>query len=217
MHGENPKYITQEDLSESIKYAKENNYLSLNTSFLASKVKEESPFVKELIITKSLPGSVTVSILEREPAIGLQIGSYGCVVIDKVGYVLEKNEKISEAEEETVDCIEQFSKYQIPRLSIEDTKTSFTVNEQSAFYIIEDLHKILLTTSHYNLDITEMNLKDNVLTAKTSSEKELVFSMNQPIEEQLKRFISVIGQISQDVIEFTHIDLRYKRPVVRQK
>lgn len=205
------KYISSLSVPKSIELAKSRNYLSLDINELGMSLKKESAFAKELIITKQLPSTVQISIFERIPVLVLDIETLGCVTLDAKGYVLQKSEGADQ------DCMEIATEYSVPTLNLADSKLTFNVNEQSTFYITEDIYKILLSLKHYGFRATQISLNDNILTIQTEVSKEFVFSMNQPVEEQLQRLVAVIGQISQDSIEFASLDLRYKRPVLRQK
>jgi cell division septal protein FtsQ len=171
-----------------------------------------SPIIKEAIVSKQFPNTISVDIVEREPFLITAIDEQSCVLLDAAAFTLHVS-MYSEDE----NCAGMAQRYLVPVLAVEDSKLAFKENEQSSFYTVEDIWRVTKVLNEYGYQLVSLKLADQILTVTVNDRRTLTFSLNQSIDTQLERFIAVVGQIELEDLDFRSLDLRYKRPVLKRK
>lgn len=185
-----------------------------------SLVVESSPFVKSVYIEKVFPDKVDIRIEERVPFLIVKTTEL-CAVLDPDNVVVElsevpegSEESDSETSDPFFDCEEIESKYHLTTLFSKEIKADFVLGEESTFYDAEKILVMKRSIESQKYEIKKITLEDSLYIVTVEPNRSLIFSAQQSIDLQLKRFLLVAEQIEQDQIDFLSLDLRYERPVL---
>ncbi len=207
-NGKELKYVSEEQISQFSESILGKNYFTLKTEDIKSDIVKFNPFVKSSIVSKEFPNGIVINVLEREPLLTLNISDERCVILDSEGYTLQ------EIEQE--DCMETLDIKTVP-LTLADSKVVFKQGEQSTFYLVKDILKVIKVFEEYKIETVSFKIVDDILTVNISSKRAVFISLNQSIDLQLQRFISIANQIITDDMKFKTLDLRYNRPVLKNR
>lgn len=210
--GDVPKNISESKLTDIASVYIGQNYFVFQSEGLRKDLIDKSAFIKEAIISKQFPSSITVEVVQREPFLIAHVDKQSCVLLDASAYTL-----VFVPESEDENCSGLKKEYSVPTLILNDSKVVFKENEQSSFYVSEDIWKIAKVLSEYGYQVSQLSLNDQVLIVTVNDKRTVTFSLNQSVDTQLERFIAVVGQIQLDDLDFRSLDLRYKRPVLKRK
>jgi len=209
-YGEDLKYISAKKITRSIKEERY-NFLELKTNELSKKIKPSSEFIKDLYIDKIFPNKLKVEIVEYVPYIYIEQNNEVCVLVTSDGYVIDKRDFVED------DCVDYFGKYSVPLLALDGNMVQFDKGQKSNFTLTKTLSDITSILAEYGYSCERMILKDSVLKLFFNKTSVIIFSISQDTNLQLARFISVAKELEKTGIEAISIDLRYRRPVVREK
>jgi cell division septal protein FtsQ len=197
----------------------------VKTYEIKDQFKSLDPFIKDVYVEKVFPNKIKIVTTERVPVLSIQTESF-CTILDPEGYVLEYYSaddlgsdliEIEEFQFDTLDCKDLFDNYNTDVLYSNEIKAEFKLFNQSTFF---DSEKILLMTrlaGSQKYEIDKILLEDGTYTLFLEGDRKLIYSADQDISIQIKRFILVVEQAEIDGIDFDVLDLRYKRPVMIEK
>lgn len=180
-------------------------YFNVKNSSLIQEIKNTSPFISNVYVTKELPDTLMIYLTLKEPSLSLEIDKTRCILLDEGGDVLLI---------ETGSCENQVRKYNTVLVLSDDPKLDFSVNRKSNYTQQQYIQNTIKVFNNYNLGIKFVDIKDNVAIFSDNKNRTYVFSFNQDIETQQARLVSVFGQLSKKDYKYNHIDLRFNRPIL---
>lgn len=185
------------------------NYFTVSKDILQQTLYSD-PYVEYFWIEKKMPSEVYIYVVEKNPSYYITDGSDRCALLDENAFTLE----IGDGEDMCsilLDKVNDIVKVEVSPFPV------FEAKQQSSFYYalnISDIKKILST---YSMNIESTSITDGVSTIRLTTGQEAVFSFNQDLERQLARFVIILEQVRARNLEYTYLDLRYERPVIREK
>lgn len=205
----------QESLSLEIEEYFKNNIVGMNY-FLFSPVDFQKDihlkiaYLRSIKIEKVVPNKLVMFVDIFNTVYVAKLKFNSCSLLSDEGIVLEEVciDGIQEC------CANYAKESNLPLFLSNDVDISHFEDEKSKLLIMEDVHKIFRIVSTFKYDITNMVLANDILELQDVDGKVFRFSMRDDIDNQIKRYIIVIGKIKSDNMEFQTLDLRFERPVM---
>jgi cell division septal protein FtsQ len=203
-------YIDYMELEESLNQNLTGiSYYKLKDVEVNSLVDSFTSYAKEVSVEKLFPSTVRVSIEERVPVLTIVSGD-SCGVIDESRTCLEVL-----IDDQVCEDIAENTNTKL--LVADDLQLTFELNKKVSFY---DSAMLLITA-----DMLEQNgylvdnylYEDNTYTFYTEADQRIIFTQLEGYEMQQKRLLVSLSEINSSKIEFTSLDLRYERPVIKTK
>lgn len=212
--------ITGSTVDENVKqdidkYFDENiqgqNYFMLSPTELREKMYLDISYVKSVRIEKVVPNKLIFFFEIYSPQYVAKIAEKNCYILSNEGIVLEQ--LCLEGDDE---CCKQVSlEKKLPFVLSSDIDISFFEDQKDRLLIMEDINKIYTVISSFKYVITDITLDDEVLELSDEQGKIFRFNINDDVQLQIKRYISVMKKIRSDGMEFNSLDMRFERPVMK--
>lgn len=200
--------ITKNEIISLSKIQLQENSFKLSKGKIRKQIKENA-YVQDVKITRKLPSTISIEVIEREPAYILEYaGTY--VVIDKQGYMLEiKTEKIA-----------------LPIIQGEVTETSnFVVGNRLC---TEDLERLAIISKIVELSkindiytiITGIDIsnKENIKLIFETEEKVAYLGDSSNMSTKILMIKSILEKEEGKAGEiFLNFDLNKKNPIFRER
>ena len=197
------------------KYIGENFFL-LGIGTIREEILSSSPYVKNATVIKSFPVGIDIAVEERIPAFvvtDVEIGladlakdNSGCALVGKDQTVLEKMTG--------EDCSALISEYSVPLLRV-DGDSGYEVGDQVGVFTLDRYAKAVILLEDFGYTSVEILTGEGEDIFLTAENKAFVYDLSSDHEIQLRRSALVIGEIAAQRLEFTQLDLRFERPVIR--
>ncbi len=199
-------YVNQGKILADFEVLENENFFLTDLASLRTQVIKEHAFIENIYTEKVFPNKVVVHVREKEPEFVVN-NEQGCFLIDKVGFVLLED-----------GCSDLKTNYSAKEIFGDDLNNiDFVVNTQSNFYNAEKIFEVINVLNHYGYTVKEVNIENQVLKFELYDDRSFIFSFASDLQKQLKRFIVVKKKIDYDNMDFESIDMRFQRPVLKQK
>jgi hypothetical protein len=182
------------------------NIFTVNTNDIKSVLINSNGYIKNVYIKKVLPSKLSIKIEEFVP---LYIGysSDRCLLFSDTGNLIF--EICTNCEQECLANVENKGKISI-------NSTSILENEKKLIYFNE-IFKIQKVLSEFGFFIVEIDIDNGIIELTDEDSKIFVFDLSNDLDTQLARMYAVGGKINEELIKFSRLDLRFKRPVMNFK
>lgn len=189
------------ELEEKISSFKGENIFLLTPSEVKETLFEENGYIKDAYVEKKIPSTLNIKIEEYIP---LYIGysSERCVLYSSEGT------RISEICKECLDeCTDE---------SLISISSNSLLESGKRLIYIDEIQKIskLLDTFGFNIEKIEIEEGVSIFTA---TDHTFTFDMSYNLDIQLNRMYLVGQKINSESMEFSSLDLRFERPVMKLK
>jgi hypothetical protein len=206
----------------------EENILSLNY-FLFSPVEFQQKIyshisrVERIRIEKIMPNKIVIFLKIYEPKYVVDLGSNECNILSSDGHLLEviSKEGVNEDEEGNKEIIEDLCvNYSIDNnlilFSTTDMELSKMDDGKRKLLLMEDIDRVVRVVEAFKYEVNSVILTNDILEINEKEGKVFRFSTSDDIDTQLKRYITVIGKIKNDLLQFGSLDVRFERPVMKE-
>ena len=89
-------------------------------------------------------------------------------------------------------------------------------DDKDRLLIMNEVGKIVKVVETFNYKIKRIVLNKEIVELYDESDRVFRFTISADIDIQLKRFIVVAGKINSEEMDFSSLDLRFERPVMRE-
>ena len=193
--------INELELEEKVSSFKGENIFLLTPQEVKETLFEENGYIKEAYVEKKIPSTLYIKVEEYTP---LYIGysSERCVLYSSEGFRIREICK---------ECLEECTDDSLVGIS------SNTLLESSKRLIyIDEIQKISKLLDTFGFNIKKIEIGEGVSTF-TATDHTFTFDMSYNLDIQLNRMYLVGKRINSESMEFTSLDLRFERPVMKLK
>jgi hypothetical protein len=199
------------------------NYFVFSSIQFQQKIYSEIPRVERIRIEKIVPNKIIMFLQIHEPKYIVDLGSNECNILSSQGYLLEVVSKEGENEDEDGNreimedlCINYALENDLVLFSSTDIEISKMEDGKRRLLLMEDINRVVEVVEAFRYEVNNVILTKDVLEINEKEGRVFKFSMTDDIDTQLKKYIIVIGKIRNDLLEFTSLDLRFERPVMKE-
>ncbi len=211
--------VVSEGISSSVsKYLKENvtgeNFFLLNLSSLEKDLYLDIPKLKSVRIEKVAPNKLVLFLETFDEKYVAYLRDQKCYLLAQEGIVLDS---ICEDEEVGKECCKQYAiDNSLTYFFSEKVEPSIFEDDKDRLLIMEEVGKIVKVVEKFNYRIKRIVLDKEVVELYDESDRVFRFTISADIDIQLKRFIVVAGKVNSEEMDFSSLDLRFERPVMRE-
>lgn len=197
------KYIDQEDVNDLLVDYIGERIFEVDTSAVESVLKNSLSYIDEVYVSKRVPNSLQVRIVERAPTLKLSKGE-DIYLIDSDGLVLE-------------DCMVKNSKCgDVPIVKVSYYTSEINVGEQPFITEIDEIIQIIQKQSELGVEITQILVPESgVIYAILDDSTRVIFSAVDDVFDQINLYSYTRENLLLKNEGFKEIDMRFDRPVVR--
>ncbi len=209
--------IISETISSSVSnYLKENvtgeNYFLLSPLTLEKGLYMAIPKLKTAKIEKVAPNKLILFLEVFDEKYTAYLRDQKCYILSYEGIVLD-----SVCEKEKTQCCQQYAlDNSLIYFFSQEVEPSISEGEKDKLLIMEEVGKIVKIVEKFNYKIERIVLNKEIVELYDDSDRVFRFTISADIDTQLKRFIIVAGKINSDEMDFSSLDLRFERPVMRE-
>ncbi len=209
--------VVSEEISSSVsKYLKENvtgeNYFLLNLSSLEKDLYLQIPKIKTVRIEKVAPNKIVLFLEAFDEKYVAYLRDQKCYLLAQEGVVLDLI--CEEAEKEC--CQEYALDNPLIYFSSAEVEPSIFEDDKDRLLIMNEVGKIVKVVETFNYKIKRIVLNKEIVELYDESDRVFRFTISADIDIQLQRFIVVAGKINSEEMDFSFLDLRFERPVMRE-
>ena len=187
------------------------NYFSFSSNTYEKDMLTKVPYVKATNIEKVVPNKLEIFVDLYIPQGVALIRDEQCYLLSEEGIVLENL-----CEEDVVNCCKNYaSEKSIYILSSPEVDVSDIENGKEKLLVMDSISKAIKVINTYGYVIKQITLNNSVLEIITDQSKVFRFSLVDDLAIQLERYIAVANRIKSDNIDFTSVDFRFERPVLK--
>jgi len=181
---------------------KEKNWLFFSEKNEEKKIKDDYPYIKNILIEKKFPDKVVVKIDLYYPIAGIKTND-GFFILSSDGRILQKNKKLDPS-------LPLINYYQLINSLIYKTGNSLDFNDlKISLKLLEELKKI-------NIKINTIDIKnEDMILFNLDDKKEIVFTSRKEIEKQIFPILIILKQIKVEGKKYKRIDVRFDKPIIK--
>lgn len=212
----NGEMISDEISSSAKNYLKKNvtgeNYFLLNLSSLEKNLYLEISKLKTVRIEKVAPNKLILFLEAFDEKYVAYLRDQKCYLLSYEGIVLD-----SVCEEAGTECCQQYAQdNSLVYFSSQEVEPSISKDDKDRLLIMEEVGKIVKVVERFNYEIERIVLNREIVELYDDEDRVFRFTISADIDTQLKRFIIVAGKINSEEMDFSSLDLRFERPVMKE-
>ncbi|MBI3366681.1 FtsQ-type POTRA domain-containing protein [Candidatus Roizmanbacteria bacterium] len=177
------------------------NLLLISSKNIEKTLLEENPHIRLVSVKKMFPNSLVITV-EGQPFIAAFEMNDGYVYLSEKGKIIEK----SKLKREGIPLIRYYQKMNY---------TSYNANDSIEYADILTALHFLKTMSDLALQTDTVDINGLDMLLFTVGEKKLFFTTEKSKEIQDYELKQIIKQFKIERKEFTSLDLRFEKPIVR--
>ncbi|HNZ70417.1 MAG TPA: FtsQ-type POTRA domain-containing protein [Candidatus Dojkabacteria bacterium] len=184
------------------------NFFFADIFTVKDEISKNNNFVDKVYVTKIFPDSIKIEISEKNPdflVCDLELNKYG--LVDPHGYIILTGENSSECESISLQ-------YNALLVQIPISSGNFEAGDTYDPYIISQIDTIQKFFLNLNIETSLISVHNDYCEVEFQGSRLALFSIDQPINEQLYRFEAVYNYAIQEMIDFEGLDLRYNKPIL---
>lgn len=196
-------YLDNEELEDKLAEFIGIRLFQLDVTKVEKKLIDNFPFVKEVYVSKRVPNSLSIKIVERIPTLKL--------VKDKLSYLMDDDGMI-------LGVCTDFENYceNVPTITVLHYLGMIEVGVKPFITEVDEVINLAENEKDLSLDIQEFLIpEESVISVSFEDSTKAIFSTQKDIAEQ----IGVYSYTRENLIlkneSFKEIDLRFDRPVIR--
>ncbi len=197
------EYIDDEEVRDSLVEYIGQRLFQLDVNEVESTVLESFTFAKEVYVSKRVPNSVNVKIIERIPTLTIKYG--------KVDYLMDDEGIVLGTCEDYFDACEG-----IPSVTVTGYNRDIEMGQKPFITEIDEVVEIANSEIDVGVEMTEFLVPmEDVVSVTFEDNTRAVFSTEKQISEQVETYSYTRENLLLKNEPFKEIDLRYDRPVIR--
>lgn len=182
------------------------NIFTVTPDEIKSVLIKSNGFIKNVYVKKVLPSKLSIMVEEHVP---LYIGysTDRCLLFSDTGILIS---------EICTDCKQEctINEDSLGKVFIESTSV---IESEKRLIFFDEISKVQKVLGEFGYFINHVNIDNGIAEFIDDSGKIFVFDLSNDLETQLARMYAVGGKINEDLIQFSRLDLRFKRPVMDLK
>jgi len=182
------------------------NIFTVTPNEIKSVLIKSNGFIKSVYVKEVLPSKLSIMIEEHVP---LYIGysTDRCLLFSDTGILIS---------EICTDCKQEctINEDSLGKVFIESTSV---IESEKRLIFFDEISKVQKVLGEFGYFINHVNIDNGIAEFIDDSGKIFVFDLSNDLETQLARMYAVGGKINEDLIQFSRLDLRFKRPVMDLK
>lgn len=229
------EYIDRTELATELDLLIGQSFFSADVLNLQTKIKKDFVFIDEIYIEKVFPDSIVVNVFEAKPDVILGAPEVNkCYLISDKSVVLdiyegeESDAQLQSGSDENTDdnpdaalvlqsiCEQFVDKYSVSYIETYDALPELATGDESTYYFVSQINDGIRVISSYKLIVNNVVIKNNVCQFNLEGGKIIRMDLTQDFDTQLKRFIVVITEMQDEGLDFTQMDVRFERPVIKR-
>jgi len=210
--------LLDEKISQLVTDYLENNVKGENFFFVYSGKLSENlirniSYVKQANISKILPNRINIVLEVYEPRIVSLTEGEKCSLLSIEGILLE--ELCVDSESKNACCKEESKKSNYIFFESNEVNMSDIEMGKKSLLLMDSFSKIVYIIESFGPKVLEIYIKDGVLDILDENSRIYRFALSEDILVQLSRLFVTLGKVRQDTIQYSIIDVRFERPVLK--
>ena len=196
-------YVDREEIEDSLVDFIGMRLFQLDTSSVESKLSEDFTFIKESFVSKRVPNSLSIKIVERVPTLNLTKG--------KISYLLDDEGLV-------LGLCTDYESYcdKVPIVTVSNYVGEIEVGEIPFIIEVDEVIELAESEKELGLDIQEFLIpEDTVISVYFEDSTRAIFSVDKDISEQINEYSYTRENLLLKNDPFKEIDMRFDRPVIR--
>jgi hypothetical protein len=177
------------------------NIFLISEAQAAKSIKEKNPYIKNVILQKEYPSTVSVAITLYSEEAELNVGT-GYFVLSSDGRVLSKNKKRVTSK----PVINFYQKLNYYSYSAGDFVKINDITE--AIYYINVLLDL-------GISVDSLDIKDRDMLLCNVGKKSIVFTTSRSREQQKYEISQIVKEFRITGRDYSTIDLRFEKPIIK--
>ena len=196
-------YIDREEVEDSLVEFIGVRLFQLDTTSVENKLSKDFTFIKDTFVSKRVPNSLSIKIVERVPTLNL--------TKEKVSYLLDDEGLV-------LGLCTDYQSYceKVPSVTVTSYIGEIEVGKVP--FIIEVDEVVLLAESEKELGLDVLEFKipvDSVISVYFEDGTRAIFTVDKDMIEQIKEYSYTRENLLLENESFKEIDMRFDRPVIR--
>jgi hypothetical protein len=205
----------QKVLQQIEKYFDENikgyNYFSFSTIEYEEEMYLDIPYIEKIRVEKTLPNKLVIfTKIYKEEYVSI-LSEDSCYSLSSDGILLE--ELCEDSEQHC--CVEYALASNLPLFKSSTVDISSFENQKDRLLLMEDISVVYKVIVAFKYSVKEIELIDEILEFRDVEGKIFRFNMADDLLLQTKRFVSIMGKVKGEDMQFKTLDLRFERPVMK--
>jgi len=182
------------------------NIFTVTPDEIKSVLIKSNGFIKNVYVKKVLPSKLNITVEEHTP---LYIGysTDRCLLFSDTGILI--SEICTNCKQECTVNEESLGKVLIESTSV--------IESEKRLIFFDEISKVGKVLGEFGYFVNHVNIDNGIAQFIDDSGRIFVFDLSNDLETQLARMYAVGGKINEDLINFSRLDLRFKRPVMNLK
>lgn len=189
------------------------NFFSVYSQDVEKDLERSISYVKSARVMKIAPNKLEVFVDTYQPRSIILDSNGECKLLSKTGVVLER--LCEDAEEISTCCTEHTSDGKYYVLKSDEAETVKLSGGKEQLLVMQVISNIVKVVESFGSNVKEILLEEKVLHITDIDGKTHIFTLSDSIDSQLARYFVVMGKVKGDSMEFSSIDVRFERPVVK--
>lgn len=189
------------------------NFFLVYSGKLSENLIRNISYVKQANISKILPNRINIVLEIYEPRIVSFTEGEKCSLLSIEGIFLE--ELCADIESKNICCKEESKKSNYIYFESSEVNLSDVEMGKKSLLIMDSFSRIVYIVESFGPKVLEMYVKDGVLDVLDEESRIYRFALSEDILTQLSRLFVTLGKVRQDTIQYSIIDVRFERPVLK--
>jgi len=189
------------------------NFFSVYSWEVEKELVRNIPFVKSATVSKLPPNKLNILIELYEDRIVSLIDKDNCSLLSLEGVFLK--ELCSDSTDKGTCCKEESKKNNYIFFQSEEVGLSNVGNGKRALMVMETVKKAILLIESFDNDVSEIYINDGLIDLVDDKGRLYRFELSDNFDIQLARFYVTMQKVKEESIQYSIIDVRFERPVLR--
>ena len=195
------------------KNIKGENFFLIYSGKLSEELIRNISYVRQTSISKILPNRINIVLELYEPRIVSFTEGQKCSLLSIEGVLLE--DLCADNESKNICCKEQSKKSNQIFLESDEVNLSDIEMGKKSLLVMNSISKIVYIIESFGPRVKEVYIKEGVIDVLDENSRLYRFSITDDILVQLSRLFVTMGKVRQDTIQYSIIDVRFERPVLK--
>lgn len=182
---------------------KNTNILFLNSSQVEKEIIEKNPYVYSIEIIKKYPSKLILEVI-MDSALAMIKCDSGYFLVSEKGKIIKKQKQVEKH-------LPQINYYQ--KVYFVNYQAGQTIEYQEIISVL----KLLKEMKGIGMEVVSVDIIGTHMVAFNLEEKQIFFSLEKDLFDQEYQLETIVHQFKIEGKEFTSLDLRFNKPVIKLK
>lgn len=189
------------------------NFFAVYSKDIEDNLQMSVSYVKSAKIGKVAPNKLEVFVDLYHPKAVLFDTDGHCKLLSATGIVLD--ELCKDTKDPALCCAEYTSDTKYYIFKSDEAETAKLSGGKEQLLVMKVISNVVKVVESFGFNIREIVLEEKVLHITDIDGKTHIFTLSDSIDTQLARYFVVMGKVKGEGMEFSSIDVRFERPVVK--